>query len=146
MTVRRLLVVAVFAGFATTYLGAVVLDIVRTEAAATVVGGSEAADRLLVLFGLTGLAGVAAVWAAADRPKARNLLILSVALVSLELFVPLLVAGPVAGVEDAVGIRLGPWVRLAAAGGAALTAWLGLWAASRGDATQVIQPSDQGLR
>lgn len=142
MPVRRFLVVMVYAGFATAYVAAVVLDILRAEPVATVVGGNEAADRLALLFGFTGLAGVAAIWAAASLPRTRNLLILSLALVSLELFVPLLFAGSVTAAEDPAGIRLGPWVRLAAAGGAALTAWLGVRAAGRGDATRVTQPSD----
>ena len=136
MPAARLLVVGAYAGFLTAYFAAILLDVVHANAGTTP-GSPDAADGLLVLFGLCGLVGMAALSAAAPRPRARNLLILSLALLGLELFVPLLLAGTVITAGEALGVSLGPWIRLAAIGGALAAALAGLAQMRSPSATQL---------
>lgn len=122
------LLVAGYAVLVTIYAAAIVLDVTGSRGATGAAGLSEAADRLLVLWGFTGLAGVGALWAAWARPIARNLLVVSVGLISVELLGPVILSPVVTGAQDALGVELGPWIRLAAIGASTALAWLGLWA------------------
>lgn len=112
--------------------GTILADIVR--AAGGDQAPSEAADVLLLLWGMTVLAGLGALVSAWTRPRTAVLLLISLTLVGAEVVVAV-VLGPIVGdVESAVGVRMGPWLRLGASAAASLAAFAGWWASERASA------------
>jgi hypothetical protein len=94
----------------------------------------DAADVLLLLWGLTVLAGLGALVSAWTRPRPATLLLVSLGLVGAEVVVAV-VLGPVVGdLESTIGVRIGAWLRLGASAAASLAAFAGWWASGRGPA------------
>jgi hypothetical protein len=88
---------------------------------------SEAADFLLLILGLTLLAGIVAVAAAWKLGPARNLFIASLLLVIAEFLVPMLFFDIIEMMRASLGFNVGSWVRLMLSALPPIFAFLGLW-------------------
>jgi hypothetical protein len=73
-------------------------------------------DLLLAIAALAVLTGIGAVAGTWGRKPARYLLLASLAVVVVGVLTPALVADIVRDAEGALGVRVGPWVRLGEGG------------------------------
>lgn len=130
------LLIGLYAWTVTVAFGAILLDVVY---ASQVRRGSpaamaEAGDVLLGLAALTVLAAIVAVAAIAaswELKPARYLLVASLVVVVASLLTPALLSDVVRDAERALGVRVGPSVRLGEAGLASILAFAGLRASWR---------------
>jgi hypothetical protein len=116
----------------TTFFGAVMLDVVyfgggRQLTAENAEMVSNGADFLLLLGGLTVLAGLVAVISTWGQRAARWLFLASLGILLLEFIAPLLLGGVMESIRAAVGVDPAPWVRVIGSGAASILAFLGLW-------------------
>ena len=127
--------VGIYAWTVTLAFGAAVLDVVYAAQlrGGSTAGAGEAADALLGLTALAVLVGVGAIAASWDRKPAVALLVASLAIILVGLPAAALLAGVVGDVEQASGVRVGPWLRLGGGGLASVLAFAGLWASWRRD-------------
>jgi hypothetical protein len=133
MQTLGLLVVGVYAWAATVALGATLLDVVY---AAQPDGGStavpaEAGDLLLALWAGTVVIAIAAVVASRGNRQAQLLLVASLAVVLVGMLIPA-ASGLGVDVEQSIGIRVGPWLRLGVTALPSILAFAALWACWRG--------------
>ena len=118
-----------YAWTVTIAFGAVLLDVVyaaQFPSDATVVP-AEVSDFLLGVAALTVLAGIGAIAASWGWKPARYLLVASLLVVVVGLLTPALLSGLARDAESALGVRIGPWVRLGECGLASILAFIGLW-------------------
>lgn len=116
-----ILLAGAYAWLVAVSFGAILLDI--TYARLVTDPANEAADLLLLVVGLALLTGVAAVTAARRSLAARNLLLVSLALVIGELLVPAL-AGSIIRDAAATTLGIGPAVRLGGSAAVSVTAFV----------------------
>jgi len=113
------LLIGAYAWLSTILLGMTVLDVALAggiRGAGSTIGPStsrEIADLLLLVMVLTITAGLLAVAAAWQSRTARGPLSISVVLAIGLVVGPPLLAGPIEVLEAAIGIALGPLLRLA---------------------------------
>jgi hypothetical protein len=127
------MVVGLYAWTATVAFGAVLVDVVyaaQASTGATSVPG-EAADLQLGVVAVTLLMAIGAVAVSWDRRPARDPLLASLVVVVAALVTPLVLSGPVGDAEAALGVRIGPWLRLGVAGLASVLAFVGVRGAWR---------------
>jgi hypothetical protein len=122
------LLVGLYAWTVTVAFGAVLLDIVdatqvpRSSAAVL----AEGSDLLLGLASLTVLAGIGAIAASWEWKPARYLVVASLVVVVAAVLTPAVLSDVIQEAERALGVRVGPWVRLGAGGLASILAFVGL--------------------
>jgi hypothetical protein len=126
------LLVGFYAWIVAVSCGAILLDVVYARLAADVV--TDVRDLLLGIVAVTIVAGVGAVAAAWTFAAPRYLLLASVVLVVVEPLVPALLSGVVRDAEGALGVAIGPWIRIGGSGLASVLAFFGLWAFGRATA------------
>ena len=108
--------------------GAVLLDVAYANQVPgnSAVVPAEVSDFLLGVACLTVLAGIGAIAAAWGWTPARYLLVASLVVVVVSLLTPALLSGIIRDAEGALGVRVGPWVRLGEAGLPSILAFVGL--------------------
>lgn len=120
------------AWFLAVFLGGVLLDIVYSaqlssvenlRAGAAVYG--EVADFLLILGVITALFALAATVVVWDVPAARNLFVISLLLLGLEFFAPIVLFPILLSLPGSSGAGLGPFLRLIPTALASLAALAG---------------------
>jgi hypothetical protein len=123
-----------YAWIVTTFLGAILLDIVYSRAASsalepteTTVLFSSAADFLLLIGALAFLAGIGAIGASWSSGSARNLFIASFLFLMAEFLAPMLLFPLLQKLQAALGINPGMWIRLMGGELSSVLAFIGLW-------------------
>ena len=127
MTSRaRFLLVGAYVWLVAVCFGGTLVDV----AYASVVSGDPAdvRDLLLGLSVMAIVAGIAATTAAWEWGAAGYLLLVSLVLVVGELVAPVFLSGSIIDAEGALGVGLGPWIRLGVSGSASVLAAIGFWA------------------
>jgi hypothetical protein len=130
----KFMLAGLYAWIVSSFFGAILLDIVYSRAVSidlnpsdTATLFSRGADFLLLLSTLTLLAGVAAIGFAWSHAVARNLLIVSLFFVAVELFTPFLLGSLLLKVQANSGLHTGMWIRLAGSALSSILAFLALW-------------------
>jgi hypothetical protein len=131
-----LVLVSFYAWISAVFFGITFLDIKYSRALKDVVEGSnepvifsEISDLLLLLGALAVLAALVAIAFSWNLAAARNLLIASLIILSLEFLIPVLFSRMI---QDAQFADLGPWLRMLPIGAASLLAFIALGGLSRG--------------
>jgi hypothetical protein len=130
----QFLLAALYTWTASVFFGAVLLDIVYFNAASNTIAPAdtiklymEAADFLLLILGLTLLAGMVAVGAVWKLATARNLFLASLLLLAAEFLAPVLLFDIIDAARASLGFDVGSWVRLTLSALPPILAFLGLW-------------------
>jgi hypothetical protein len=123
-----------YACIASTFLGAILLDIIYANASSNNPGSpdmravfSQAADFLLLLAAITFFAGLGAIATAWHLSLARNLFIASLFFVTAELLTPILFGSLLTKAQANLGLPIGTWIRLAGSALSAILALVALW-------------------
>ncbi len=120
--------VGLYAWTVTMAFGATLLDAVYASRIATdsplILAG--VGDFLLGVAALSVLFALAAIAASWELKPARYLLVASLVVVVIGLLTPALLSETIRDAERALGLRVGPWVRLGESGLASILAFIGL--------------------
>lgn len=123
----RTLVTGLYAWVVTIFFGIVLLDMAYANLLKAVLSDSqriailaEVSDLLLLIYGLGVLAGIGAFLLSLQVKHARNLTLLSLVMILLELFAPGFLAQLI---ESTQSPYLGSWVRVTLSGMASLLAF-----------------------
>jgi hypothetical protein len=108
--------------------GAVLIDVVYANLMSTSAPEvlAEVRDFLLVLAAVAVLTAIGAIAAAWDHKPARYALVASFVLVVFAVLAPAILSGIIDEAERALGVRVGPWLRIGDAGLASVLAFVGL--------------------
>jgi hypothetical protein len=128
------LIASLYTWIASTYFGAILLDIVYASIARRALKPSETAnmlsqvaDSLLCIGTLAALAAVGAIISAWNVGSARNLFIASAFFVVAEFLTPMLFFSLFQKIQVSLGFNVGPWVRLIGSALSSILAFVGLW-------------------
>ncbi len=132
--IRQHLPASLYTWIVSISFGAVLLDILYARAASrnfnpsdVTVIFSNGADFLLLLSAISLLAGLAAVGLTWPRAAARNLLIVSLIVIVIELFTPVFFGTLISRAQASSGLAFGMWIRLVGNGLSSILAFLALW-------------------
>jgi hypothetical protein len=123
-----------YACIASTFLGAILSDIIYANATSSNPSSpdmtdiySQAADFLLLLAAITFFAGLGAIATAWHLSLARNLFIASLFFVTAEFLTPILFGSLLIKAQANLGLHVGTWIRLAGTALSAILAFVALW-------------------
>jgi hypothetical protein len=113
-------------------VGVVVADmVIAAQPGVADPAGSEVVDLLLLFTAAVLILGVAASGATAGHPAASRPLVASLVVLVVGLFTPLWFGGVAAALEAALGIAIGPALRLVEASLVSALAFIGFWGSVR---------------
>jgi hypothetical protein len=127
------LLVGLYAWTVTVMLGAVLIDVVWASQMSTDAPevAAEVRDFLLVLAAMPAVTAIGAIAVSGDHKPAGYPLVASFVLVVFAVLAPVFLSGIIGEVDRALGVRVGPWLRIGDAGLASILAFVGLRASWR---------------
>ena len=128
------LLAGLYVCIASTFLGAVLLDVVYASAASGNPDSiemaalfSRAADFFLFLGVATFFAGLGAIFAVWSLPSARNLFIISLVFAAAEFLIPVFLGSLLLKAQVSSGLHIGAWIRIVGHALSATLALVALW-------------------